>query len=251
MLTSIDELPKESRTNTSLQLGTPVRLCTFPPPFPCFSSLALDILIQNSVEFRTCIISIFKTFAVVDYDPKRSQYTAASDMIWSCLEPDFGVICACLPVMQPVWSSVKSYFSSLASSLATGRSKTKSGSKGSKETLQRSPRVSSHQLRDMQRIRRGHGVGEGIMYPKSTYKIRPTRNRTFDLDLDLESNSNDSLLRDDGSYPDLLGRDVFGVCNSDSVTRFAISYESLSPGRGREYPESEGIMKEVSINVTK
>lgn len=109
-----------------------------------------------------CIISVFKTMSTKHLDRKNIAYTSALDWIWSVLEADFGIICACLPVMQPVWSTLKDYFSSLTST------------KGA--TSQRSLRTVSRKLPDERKAKR---PVEDKLYPLSN--LEGTRSDTRSL----------------------------------------------------------------------
>ena len=65
------------------------------------------------------------------------DYLTGFDALWASLEPDLGIILACVPVMQPVQSKFKGYLYDLAS--------------GFKGTSHRSLRSSSEELATISR----------------------------------------------------------------------------------------------------
>lgn len=130
--------------------------------------------VAQLTTFRVCIISVLKTKAGNDLDNKDIAYTSAIDWIWSVLEGDLGIICACLPVMQPVWSTMQSHFSRLA---------------GSKEaTPQRSLRSVSRKNPHEQEAKR---QVEDQLYPLSTYAGDDSDTSWFPDRLDLELDQDD------------------------------------------------------------
>ncbi|KAL9004807.1 MAG: hypothetical protein Q9188_002398, partial [Gyalolechia gomerana] len=138
-------------------------------------------------------MSIFKTKAVKDLDNKDIAYTSVMDWIWSVLEADFGIICACLPFMQPVWSTLKAYFSGLTSS------------KGA--TSQRSLRSSSRKIQAEHKTKRP--VGDQL-YPLSNYEGSHSDKRS------LPSGSDSELEKGE------LGESVahFNTCGRSRLRKF-------------------------------
>lgn len=52
-------------------------------------------------------MSILRIVSIENLDFEDLSYTSAADGIWSSLEPALGILCACMPIMQPVVTRIK------------------------------------------------------------------------------------------------------------------------------------------------
>lgn len=62
-----------------------------------------------------CVITALRIFLVYHYKSGDFTYLIAYDAILATLEPTLAIICACVPVMRPVPSKLKSYLHGLTS----------------------------------------------------------------------------------------------------------------------------------------
>ena len=102
-----------------------------------------------------CIITAIRIITVNNLKNGNLDYTIAAgfDALWTTLEPDLGIILACVPVMQPVQRKFKGYLYGLASRFK-GRS-------------DRSLRSSSVKISDEKPPKRPTTVSR--LYPLSSY----------------------------------------------------------------------------------
>ena len=108
---------------------------------------------DRSLPFPSaCIVTALRI--VIVYQSKETGYgphTTAYDALWATLEPNLGIICACVPVMHPVQSKLKAYLHGL-----TG---------GFRGTSHRSLRSSSEKIGDDKPLTRHADVNR--LYPLS------------------------------------------------------------------------------------
>jgi hypothetical protein len=113
--------------------NTATDLWVFLLPMPLLARLQLDlarkigVMIMFALGLFTCITSILRMHALVEsvatVDPTWGSFDA---LLWSVIEADCGIICACLPFLKPL---VKRLFPRLFSSLNSRSARKTSGYK--------------------------------------------------------------------------------------------------------------------------
>ena len=82
--------------------------------------MRLNKLISHSHNSpRVCIISIFRIHAVSVYDVDDPTYSMWTIAVWSSLEPTIGIVCACVPLLRPVFDLWMGRHHSRIDSIAT------------------------------------------------------------------------------------------------------------------------------------
>ena len=102
-----------------------------------------------------CIISALRIATVNSLRKGDIDYLTGFDALWASLEPDLGIILACVPVMQPVQSKLKGYMDGLAS--------------GFKSISHRSLRSSSEKISDDKPLKGPTTMSR--LYPLSSHDI--------------------------------------------------------------------------------
>ena len=50
-----------------------------------------------------CVASLIRITIFSQYNPKDTLYTIIMPMVWSSVEQSLGIVCACLPVLKPLF----------------------------------------------------------------------------------------------------------------------------------------------------
>ena len=72
-----------------------------PHSFEYFSEVFNTILILSAPQNRICIISILRIIYLTDLDLHNITYSIAPEGLFTLLEPTLGIVCACIPIIQP------------------------------------------------------------------------------------------------------------------------------------------------------
>ena len=93
-MAAADQPEAEDGPERRLRRGRIVRLPPPPPP--------VVAIITTNPPSSVCAVSIIRAHAVATVSFTDRTYAYASTLIWSAVEVNVGITCACLPVLQPV-----------------------------------------------------------------------------------------------------------------------------------------------------